>query len=106
MSLDLSALKVSEVDASVGAASTWLRVPQAAGATTVHISGGASNVAIEVPPGVAARVRFHGGMSTISVDQTRFQTSGDNVYQSSDFGTNPNSADISIDGGLTKIQVS
>lgn len=103
--LDLSALHVTDVDASLGAASTWLRVPQAAGATTVRMSGGASNVNIEVPPGVAARIRFRGGMSTISVDQTRFPAIGENAYQSSDFDSNPNSADITIDGGLTRIQV-
>ncbi len=102
--LDLSGLKLSDFDASVGAAATWIRVPQT-GASTLRISGGASDLAIEIPTGVAARLRFRGGLTTINVDP-RFPLTGDNVYQSSDFGSNPNSADITIDAGLTKIPVS
>jgi len=103
--LDLSALQVKDFDASLGAAATWIRVPQSAGAVTLHISGGASDISIEVPQGVAARLRFRGGLTTINVDQTRFPAAGDNIYQSADFGTSPNSADITIDAGVTKIQV-
>ena len=101
--LDLSALKLSDFDASVGAAATWIRVPHT-GATTLRISGGASDVTLEIPTGVAARLRFRGGLTTINVDP-RFPPTGNNVYQSSDFGSNPNSADITIDAGLTRIQV-
>jgi hypothetical protein len=101
--LDLSALKLNDFDASVGAAQTWIRVPQA-GATTLRLSGGASDVTLEIPTGVAARLRFRGGLTTINVDP-RFPPAGNNLYQSSDFGSNPNSADITIDAGLTRIQV-
>jgi hypothetical protein len=103
--LDLSTLQLKDFDASLGAAATWIRVPQNAGPVTLRISGGASDISIDVPPGVAARLRFRGGLTTINVDQARFPPAGDNVYQSADFGTAPNSADITIDAGVTKIQV-
>jgi hypothetical protein len=103
--LDLSTLNVRDVDASIGAASAWIRVPQA-GTSTLRISGGASDITIEVPQGVAARLRFRVGLSTISVDPTRFPTSGEHQYQSPDFATNPNSVDVTVDAGVTKIQVS
>lgn len=103
--LDLSTLRVSKVDMSVGAATAWLRVPKAAGVTNLHISGGASNITIEVPQGVAARIQHHGGLSTLNVDQSRFPQVSDGVYRSSDFDTATNKVDITLETGVTSIQV-
>jgi hypothetical protein len=104
--LDLSALRVSDLDMSVGAASTWIRLPQAAGTTTARIAGGASTITLEVPQGVAAQIRHRGGLSTVSVDQSRFPSMGDGLYRSPDYDTAQNKVDISLDTGVTTIQVS
>jgi Domain of unknown function (DUF5668) len=102
--LDLSSLRVTNLDLAVGAAATRVRLPDA-GVTNVHISSGASTLTLEIPPGVAARIRHRGGLSTLNVDQTRFPASGDDRYQSSDWETAQNKADISLETGVTTIQI-
>ncbi len=104
--LDLSSLRVSAVDLSIGAATTWLRFPQAAGLTTAHISGGASTLTLEIPQGVAAQIQLRGGLSTVNVDQTRFPQVSDNLYRSPDYDTAVNKIDLSIETGVTTIQIS
>jgi hypothetical protein len=104
--LDLSSLNVSALDMSVGAATTWLRFPQAAGLTTAHISGGASTLTLEIPQGVAAQIQLRGGLSTVNVDQSRFPQVSDNLYRSADYDTATNKLDLSIETGVTTIQIS
>lgn len=104
--VDLSSLQVKALDMSIGAATTWLRFPEAAGATTAHISGGASTLTIEIPQGVAAQIQLRGGLSTLNVDQNRFPQVGDNLYRSPDYDSATNKVDLSIETGVTTIQIS
>lgn len=104
--LDLAQLRVSSLDLSIGAASTWLRLPEAAGTTTAHISGGAAGLTIEVPAGVAAQIRHHGGLSTLDIDQARFPSVGEGLYRSPDYDTAPNRVDITLETGVATIRVS
>jgi Domain of unknown function (DUF5668) len=103
--LDLSDLRIDTLDMSVGAATVWVRLPQS-GVTNAHISGGASNITLEIPHGVAARIQYHGGLSTLNVDQTRFPQADEGVFRSADYDTNPNRVGITLETGLTTIQVS
>jgi hypothetical protein len=103
--LDLSSLHVSTVDMSIGAATSWIRFPQAAGLTTAHISGGASTLTLEIPDGVAAQIQHHGGLSTLDVDQTRFPQVNETMYRSPDYDTAQNKLDLSIETGVTTITV-
>jgi hypothetical protein len=103
--LDLSTLQVSNLEINVGAASTWVRLPEAAKTTNAHIAGGAATITLEIPPGVGAQIRHRGGLSTVNVDQTRFPSVGDGLYRSADYLTAPNNVDISIETGVTSIQV-
>jgi hypothetical protein len=103
--LDLSALHVSDLDMSVGAASTWIRLPQAAGSTTVRIAGGASTITLEIPQEVAAQIRHRGGLSTVNVDQSRFPSVGDGMYRSPNYETAQNKVDVNLETGITTIQV-
>jgi hypothetical protein len=104
--LDLSSLRVSTLELSIGAATTWLRFPEAAGLTTAHISGGASTLTVEIPQGVAAQIQIRGGLSTVNVDQSRFPQVSDNLYRSPDYDTAANKVDLSIETGVTTIQIS
>ena len=104
--LDLSSLLVSNLEINVGAASTWVRLPQAARLTNAHIAGGAATITLEIPPGVGAQIRHRGGLSTVNVDQSRFPSVGDGSYRSADFLIAANNVDISIETGVTSIQVS
>ena len=90
---------------SVGAASTWIRLPEAAGATAAHISGGAATITLEIPQGVGAQIRHRGGLSTINVDQGRFPQVGEGTYRSPDYATAQNKVDLNLETGVTTIQV-
>jgi hypothetical protein len=103
--IDLSKLRVGSLEMSIGAATTWLRFPEAAGLTTAHITGGASTLTIQVPQGVAAQIQMRGGLSTVNVDQSRFPRVNDNLYRSPDYDTATNKVDLSIETGVTTIQV-
>jgi cell wall-active antibiotic response 4TMS protein YvqF len=103
--LDLSTLRVSAIDMSIGAATAWVRLPEAAGSTTAHISGGASTITLEIPQGVAAQIQLRGGLSTLNIDQTRFPQVGDNQYRSPDYATAQNKVDITLETGVSTIQV-
>ena len=104
--LDLAQLRVSSLDLSIGAASTWVRLPEAAGTTTAHISGGAASLTIEVPAGVAAQIRHRGGLSTLDIDQARFPSVGEGLYRSPDYETAHNRVDITLETGVATIHVS
>jgi hypothetical protein len=103
--LDLSNLLVSNLEINVGAASTWVRLPATAKTTNAHIAGGAATITLEIPPGVGAQIRHRGGLSTVNVDQSRFPSVGEGLYRSADYLTAPNNVDISIETGVTSIQV-
>ena len=103
--LDLTNLLVSNLEINVGAASTWVRLPATAKMTNAHIAGGAATITLEIPPAVGAQIRHRGGLSTVNVDQSRFPAVGEGLYRSADYQTAPNNVDISIETGVTSIQV-
>ena len=103
--IDLSQLRVSAVDMSIGAATAWLRFPAEAGLTTAHISGGASTLTLEIPEGVAAQIRHQGGLSTLDVDQSRFPEVSDNIFRSPNYDAAANKVDLNIETGVTTIRV-
>jgi hypothetical protein len=103
--LDLSNLLVNTLDMSIGAATTFVRFPEAAGLTTAHISGGASTITLEIPPGVAAQIQHHGGLSTLNVDQSRFPQVNDSTFRSPGYDTAQNKVDLNIETGVTTITV-
>jgi hypothetical protein len=103
--LDLSSLKVSNLDLSIGAATAWIRMPESAGTTTAHINGGVATITLEIPQGVAAQIRHRGGLSSFNIDQTRFPPAEDEVNRSADYASATNKVDITIETGVTTIQV-
>ncbi len=102
--LDLSHLRVSELDLSTGASSTTLTLPAQAGHTRVNISAGAASVSIHVPEGVAARIRSSAVVGDSSVDSVRFPRVGD-VHQSPDFDTAPHRAEIAVTMGAGSVDI-
>lgn len=102
--LDLSDLRVSELIIKTGASSTRVTLPAQAGATTVRISSGAASVNLAVPPGVAARIRGSVGVGSLDVDQRRFPRSAAG-YESPDFETAVNRAEIHVDSGVGSVTI-
>ena len=104
MRLDLSKLKVTRLRLSTGASSTVMTLPADAGHTRVDVESGAASLRIRVPEGVAARIRVSGGLSSTSVDRSRFPRSG-GVYQSPDYDSAVNKAEIRVETGVGSVSV-
>jgi hypothetical protein len=102
--LDLSELRVTNLQLETGASSVSVTLPAGADHTRARIEAGAASVSVRVPPEVAARVRFEGGLASISVDQGRFpRTQG--VYQSPDYDTAQHKVDLDIRAGVGSVDV-
>ena len=102
---DLSGLRVGSLGLRTGASSSKLVLPANAGYTRVEVEGGAASVVMRVPSGVAARIFGHqGGASSTKVDLQRFPRVG-NDYQSADYETATNKADIQTRMGAGSVEV-
>jgi hypothetical protein len=102
--LDLAELRVRSLKLQSGASETRIRLPRAAGMTTVHASAGAASLTIEVPAGVAARIRSRMAIGSSQVDESRFPRSAGG-HESPDYGTAANRADIDLSGGVGSVRV-
>lgn len=102
--LDLTDLRVTDLQLHTGASATVVDLPAHAGLTTVKIEAGAASVEINVPGGVAARIHSSSGLAAIDVDTTRFPGSGSH-YQSPDFDSAANKVEMKIEAGVGAVRV-
>ncbi len=102
--LDLADLQVKDLLLKTGASSTNLTLPAEAGLTQVKVEAGAAAVIIRVPEGVAARMKTEVGLAAVSVNQSRFPKLN-GYYQSADYESAENKADIRIEAGLGSIEI-
>jgi hypothetical protein len=103
--LDLTNLKVVDLDIDTGASSTEVNLPANAGNTRVDIDSGASSLNLRIPTGVAARIRVKSGIASVNIDSNRFPRLDGGTYQSADFATAANRADITIDTGVGSVEI-
>jgi hypothetical protein len=103
-SLDLSELQVRSLDLHTGASQTRIRLPRAAGATSVRAETGAAELIVEVPTGVAARIRSRMAIGSSRVDEVLFPRTATG-FESAGFGTATNRVDLDLRGGVGSIQV-
>jgi hypothetical protein len=101
--IDLTALRIRRLELHTGASETSLRLP-AAGQTSVRVVCGLASVTVEIPLGVAARIRGRIALGSTNVHETRFPRLGDG-WASADYDTATNRIDIAIEGGLGSVQV-
>ena len=85
--------------------STDLRLPERAGFTRAEVHAGAASIKIYVPQGVAARINVKSGLSGINIDSMRFPPAGNGFYQSADYASAANRAEIYIETGVGSIDV-
>jgi hypothetical protein len=102
--LDLSDLKVTDLDIDTGASSTELTLPASAGSTHVDIDTGASSLKVNIPTGVAASIRIKSGIASVNVNP-RFSHLDGGLYQSPDYSTATNRVDMTIDAGVGSIEI-
>lgn len=102
--LDLSDLRPRTVELHTGASDTTIRLPRAGGVSTFRAESGAAGLSVEVPAGVAARIRTRMALGSIHVDEMRFPRSAAG-YESADFATAANRVDLDLQGGVGSIRV-
>lgn len=100
--IDLTSLRVEKLKLSSGASSTQVHLPEAAGYTAVKVDSGVNSIRLTIPPQVAGRILYSGGLSSIQIDKQRFLQNG-NIYESADYNTAANKVDITIDTGIASI---
>ena len=105
MTLDLTNLDVRLLDVDAGAAETAVRLPAAAGETRATFDIGATSLDIDVPEGVAARIRITSGISSTQIDERRFPEVRHGEYRSPDYARAANRVDIKVNAGVSDIQI-
>jgi hypothetical protein len=103
--LDLTNLKVVDLDIDTGASSTEVSLPANAGNTRVDIDSGAASLNLHVPAGVAARIRVKTGIASVNIDSNRFPKLDGGLYESADYASAANRADITIDTGVGSVEI-
>jgi hypothetical protein len=101
--IDLSALRISRLELSTGASETRVRLP-AKGITSAIVKAGVASLTLEVPEGVAARIRSRMALGSTSIDERRFPRVADG-WASPDFETATSRVEIDMEGGLGQLTV-
>ena len=102
--LDLSDVQVTRLKLESGANDTRIIAPAHAGYTEIRGSSGAASLTVEIPAGVAARIRTGAALASVSVNRERFPNIGEE-YRSPDYETAANKVDIQLEMGLGSISV-
>ena len=103
---DLSHLKLGSFEVAGGASKVELTLPRVSGLVPVRVLGGASNVLIHRPEGVATRVRVVGGSTNLTFDDQHFGAVGSEVnLQSPNYDGAPERCEITITGGASNVSI-
>ncbi len=99
--LDLAALEIKG-----GLGMTRVELPVPSGVVPIRISGGASEMIVHRPVGVAARVHLKGWASTFVFDDQTFSDLGNNVrLQSSGFEPSASYYDIEVASSVSTVTI-
>jgi hypothetical protein len=104
LNIDLQDVLASRVELNTGASSSNVTVP-ARGVSLLDIEAGAASVNVRVPAATAARIRVEEGVNSVHVDTNRFSRLDSGFYQSSDYETAADRAEINIEAGLGSVNV-
>ena len=104
LDMDLTDVLASEIRLQTGASNSNVTLP-ARGASHLDLEAGAASVNIRIPNGVSGRVRIKEGLTSLNIDTTRFPQVDTRLYQSADYDTAENRAEINIEAGVGSISV-
>ena len=103
---DLRGLRLGSLSLDGGASRLEVVLPAPSGAVAVVILGGASNVAIRRPTGVAARLRVDGGATNLKFDDRHIGAAGGELdLQSRDYDDATDCYDIAVTGGANNLSI-
>lgn len=104
LNIDLKDLLVTRFVLKTGASSANVTMP-ARGASILDVEAGAASINIRIPEPTAARIRVREGVTAVDVDSARFPRLDSGFYQSSNYDTSSDRAEINIESGLGKVSV-
>ncbi|HLF73757.1 MAG TPA: DUF5668 domain-containing protein [Anaerolineales bacterium] len=104
LDIDLREVPATHIQLKTGASSSNLVMP-ARGASLLDVEAGAASVNIRVPEATAARIRVKEGVTAVNVDTNRFPRLDSGMYQSFDYDTAVDRAEISVESGLGSVTV-
>ena len=102
--IDLRDVSAARIELKVGASTIDMTLP-ARGASLLDIQGGAATFNLRVPDSTAARIRVEEGVTAVSVDTNRFPKFDSGMYQSPNYDTAVDRAEINIEAGLGSVSV-
>jgi hypothetical protein len=104
---DLRGLRLGSLKVEGGASRLEVVLPVPSGVVTVVILGGASNVAIRRPEGVAARLRVDGGATNLKFDDKHIGAAGGelDLQSSGDYDGAADRYDIAVTGGANNLSI-
>ena len=103
---ELGGLDLAGLEAEGGFSMIRLDLPAPSGVVPIRIKGGASEITMRRPAGVAARIHFKGWVSELAFDDQTFSGAGNNVrLQSSGFDPTAPCYDIEITSYAEKIAI-
>lgn len=103
-SLDLTDLQVKYLRVETGASSTNIKLSETVPYSKTIIKAGAASVKIQIPANVSAKIHVSGGLTDARVDRNRFPKVG-GYYQSQDYESSLQKADIRVDMGVGSVVV-
>lgn len=103
---DLRGLRLGSLSLAGGAGRLEVLLPLPSGVVAVTIIGGASNVAIRRPEGVAARLRVGGGATLLNFDDRHIGAAGGELdLQSRGYDGATDRYDVAVTGGANNVTV-
>jgi len=102
--LNLTDLKVTNLNLDTGASSTSIYLPAHSGYTKANVHAGAASVDIIFPQNVAGRVRIQSGLAGININNARFPQNG-SFYQSPGFDSAEDKVEMYIETGVGRISI-
>jgi hypothetical protein len=103
---DLSVLELGSFEVTGGASGVGVTLPRPSGTIAVRVSGGASDVSIHRPEGVAAGIRVGRGVSKLAFDEQRFGAiGGETRLQTIDYDGAADRYDLEVTGGASKLSI-
>ncbi|HCI78496.1 MAG TPA: MarR family transcriptional regulator [Ktedonobacter sp.] len=103
---ELDGLNLAGLEVKGGLSTIRLKLPMPENVVPIRISGGASEVIVRRPGGVAARVHLKGWASSFIFDDQRFSNMGNDVrMQSSDFNVAAPYYDIEVASSVSTVTI-
>ncbi|MDY7228966.1 MarR family winged helix-turn-helix transcriptional regulator [Hyalangium rubrum] len=106
LNADLSALRLESIELTGGASDGVVTLPRPSGVVPIRVVGGASQLTLALPTGVAARLQVKGGVSKLAFLAQRLGAVGGQMsLETPDYKSAADRFDIEISGGASNLTV-